>query len=451
MKNELKFGITLDFPVAAILAGEPFGVAPAHEGVLGGVPLEAGSMPVAEVHEVAGDGAAGSDAGVADGLLAALHAGDEVGDLVLALVEGDLLVLEEVTFGEGDFAIDGSAGGLLLAVEGVDFFAAEAEGKFATTDIHLALGAVEGAAVTAFRVGEHRTAGVNELSAAFCRLEILGGFHLHGAVFIHAEAPLGDVDVMRAPVGDHAAAEFAGLAPVREGFAFADRAEFVVEGHERGRAAPHVPVEAFGLRFFGVGVRRGGIANTNGDAFDLADDTVANEFAGDAELLAGALHGAGLEHAVVLFDGFDDGDGLVDVVREGLLTIDVLAVAEGAVGDDGVPVVGSGDAHGVDVGALGDLAEVAGGLAGLGGGTVLRVVVVHLLFVKVTAHVIHVTHSDNFDIGILEEFADEAAHLLAEADEAHADLAVGRLRPEAGWKNERRCHRCGGGFDEMTT
>lgn len=43
----------LDFPLAAVVAGEPLVVTATDELVLGGVPFDVGSMPVAEVHEVA--------------------------------------------------------------------------------------------------------------------------------------------------------------------------------------------------------------------------------------------------------------------------------------------------------------------------------------------------------------------------------------------------------------
>ncbi len=92
-------GVGLDFPLAAVVAGEPFGVAATDELVLGGIPFHIGSMPVAKVHEMAGDGAAGTDAGMANGLLAALDAANEVGDLVFADVELRFGIGEEFALG----------------------------------------------------------------------------------------------------------------------------------------------------------------------------------------------------------------------------------------------------------------------------------------------------------------------------------------------------------------
>ena len=101
-----------------------------------------------------------------------------------------------------------------------------------------------------------------------------------------------------------------------------------------------------------------GIAETALHALDLADAAVEHQFAGHAELLHGALHGAGLQDAVVGIDGPQDFDRLVDVVRQRLFAIDVLAGPQGGQGDEGMPMVGRGDAHGVDVVAADDLAEV---------------------------------------------------------------------------------------------
>ena len=83
----------------------------------------------------------------------------------------------------------------------------------------------------------------------------------------------------------------------------------------------------------------------------LADGTVADQFADAVEVRIGmALH-ADLGGELVLFRqpvgahhaGFLDGDG------ERLLAIDVQAAVQRPVGDEGVVVVGGADDHGVDV------------------------------------------------------------------------------------------------------
>ena len=88
-----------------------------------------------------------------------------------------------------------------------------------------------------------------------------------------------------APVGDRAAAEFPGEAPIGEVVVDATRAERRVVGDERAGAAPTVPVEA-GLH--GLGGERvgfGGIAEGNIHGGDAAEDAVAHELGGNAEFL----------------------------------------------------------------------------------------------------------------------------------------------------------------------
>src|SRR5262245_29811799 len=96
-------------PLAAILAREPLRVAAADELVLGRVPLEARAMPVGHVHQVAADRAAGADAHIADRLLAALHARQEILELVLAVVELHLRVRQQLALGQRVFALQARA------------------------------------------------------------------------------------------------------------------------------------------------------------------------------------------------------------------------------------------------------------------------------------------------------------------------------------------------------
>src|SRR5258707_1307065 len=71
------------------------------------------------------------------------------------------------------------------------------------------------------------------------------------ATIVHAQTPLSDVEMMRAPIGYHTAAKFAVLAPVRKMFVDAARTELGMVGtHWRG-SKPHVPVQARLLRLTG--------------------------------------------------------------------------------------------------------------------------------------------------------------------------------------------------------
>src|SRR5262249_60102210 len=85
--------------------------------------------------------------------------------------------------------------------------------------------------------------GVN-VADTVSRLGALGRDDLDRAGLVHAEGPLGDVEVVSAPVGHHAAGVFAVEAPVREVTVDPARAEVRVVGPLRRRAEPAAPVEA---------------------------------------------------------------------------------------------------------------------------------------------------------------------------------------------------------------
>src|ERR1051326_3129735 len=89
-------------------------------------------------------------------------------------------------------------------------FAAE----MAAVDAEFAIRAREDTAAGA-AMSQHDAVGVGELNAAF-GLGIIGRSDRDGAGVVHAEAPLGDVIMMRAHVGVAAAGVFAILAPGRE-------------------------------------------------------------------------------------------------------------------------------------------------------------------------------------------------------------------------------------------
>ncbi len=79
-------------------------------------------------------------------------------------------------------------------------------------------------------------------------------------------------------------------------------------------------------------------------------------------VLAGALLHAHLADAVVDARGLDDGRAFLDLQRERLLDVDVLARIQRVDGDGGVPVVGHADQHGIHFLHLEQLAMVAEGL-----------------------------------------------------------------------------------------
>lgn len=225
--------------------------------MLFGIPLYGAAVEIDLVHEVTGDGGAGADGDVADGLLAGLDGVEPVFVMVLRVVEFHLRIGEVFALGEDDFAVEGGAFVGLFVPKLVDRFAAEDELKLAAVHMDFAVFAEEGNAFALAIVVERDAAGVDELRAISSVFIIFRGDDFHRAVLVFAKAPLGDVDVMRTPVANHAAAVFAGHAPSGEVIVNATWAEDAAVRSQRGRAAPHVPVEAGLHGFFFIGVRFG--------------------------------------------------------------------------------------------------------------------------------------------------------------------------------------------------
>ncbi len=114
---------------------------------------------------------------------------------------------------------------------------------------------------------------------------------------------------------------------------------------------------------------------------DLAQAAVADPLARLAAAADGAILGTHLDNPAITSRRLDHLPALVDRPAERLLAIDVLARLAGQHGDGGVPVVGRGHEHGVDVLAVEDAAKILVGIAlsdpVLGGGQVLPVHVAH--------------------------------------------------------------------------
>src|SRR5262249_23855578 len=137
-------------------------------------------------------------------------------------------------------------------------------------------------------------AGVNDLDAigidvpdAFVGLGVLGRDDLNRAGFIHAEPPLGNVEMVRAPVGHHAPGVFAVVAPVREVAMDATGTEDGIVRPLGRRPEPAVPIEAFFQLFLGQVARFAGRTDVDVYFLDLADAAAADVFASLAELAAG--------------------------------------------------------------------------------------------------------------------------------------------------------------------
>src|SRR5262245_24937999 len=248
------------------------------------------------------------------------------------------------------------------------------------------------------------------------------GLGLDRAAVVHAEAPLGDVQVVGAEVGHLPA----GVVP--------EEAEQVVDVLGvvrllRRGAEPEVVVQL--RRRVAVGHGRAGEVDAGDadlDGGDLAELAVADQLAGLAELLGGALLAAGLDDAVVLAGCLDHRPPLGDGQAERLLAVDVLAGLAGVDGDQGVPVVGHGDDDGIDVLAVEQLAVVADGERGLAG---LLLDAGPGLF---EPGLIDLADRD----AVLDVDAEVAFALVADADAADADSFAGRVGGEAGGDQGRQ-------------
>ena len=158
-------------------------------------------------------------------------------------------------------------------------------------------------------------------------------------------------------------------------------------------------------------------------ARDLAEAPVAHELHGVPHLALRALPAARLPDASVALHGAHEGASLEQVVRERLLAVDVLAVAGGERAHVGVPVVGRGDHHGVDVVAHAELAEVVVFAAVL-----VAVAPVHLVLRARRLVGVHVTHGHHLDVVHSQERAHVAVAHSAHADHAHHDAVGRRIR-----------------------
>ena len=166
-----------------------------------------------------------------------------------------------------------------------------------------------------------------------------------------ADRPVGDVQVVRAPVGHRAARVVVPVAEIRV-------AALRHVADPRRLPQPEVPVQRRGHR----DLLERAVAHARGQPhlgpLDAADAAVSHELARQPEPLGAALLHAGLQHGPVLAHGLDHVPTLLDRQRQGLLGVDVLAGPRRGDVDQGVPVVRRGVDYGVDVLALEEPAEI---------------------------------------------------------------------------------------------
>ena len=206
-----------------------------------------------------------------------------------------------------------------------------------------------------------------------------------------AVSPLGDVEVMHAPVADHAQAIVRDAVPdavSSPSLPLRPRPATLVAVRRHGRRAePQLVVQFLGHRFGGLLGAGPTAGHADQDRLQLADLPVAHQLARTPELAVGALLGAELEHDAAFLDGLAQGLRGADAPADGLFAVHVLAPPDRFQRDERVPVVGRRDLHGVDVLALHEFPEV------LVGSAVLVVVeLVHRLLGLVPLGFMHVAH-----------------------------------------------------------
>ena len=302
------------------------------------------------------------------------------------------------------------------------------------------------------------------------RIRLVGADDLVRTVIIHVHAPLGDVEMVCAPVAVVSGTDIVVKAPEhRIELVHTLRRELVRVRTPLGRTEPHVPA-GFAELLIAVAlcccIRRD-IKEADGmgrpaellaaDAvvgvhvLEVADEAVADDHDCRAELAhlrPAALHRTRLEDAAVLLLGGDDLAGLVDGERERLLAVDVLAVLHRLDADVGMPVVRRRDAHRIDRRVLEDVAEVRATLARR-----VLVEVVDALDAVFHARLVAVADQRDARVFLVKELRQQRATAL-NADADHRD--VDRLARLAGANahlarvaSGKRCR--GGGSEKKVT
>src|SRR5437870_6533935 len=321
----------------------------AAEFLLGRIPLQLALELEGDVAEVANADRAMPDLDVADRPFAAADAVEEVAHVIVRDVEprgatGQRFQQDKVVAGANVAAVhEHPARDVRLALL-FDRLPGE-------QDAVLAAAHADDLRAVGIAVGDLEVAWMVIAVGPLLRL-VAHRFDLDRPALVHAQAPLGNVVVMSAPVR-HLAARVC-LPP----------AELIVDALLDvillGRLAQPEIIIQLGRR--ALHLERSALwvfTNPRLDEQLLAQAAVANDFAGQPEVQVRALLAADLEDALGLPCHLEQGLALVDGQGERLLAIHVLAAPQGGDGGQRVPVVGRGDDHGVDVLAGAKLAEVA--------------------------------------------------------------------------------------------
>jgi hypothetical protein len=300
--------------------------------------------------------------------------------------------------------------------------------------------------------GDFDVAGVGELHAVgavdvpvFVFRKIGLAFDAAGAAVFDVERPVQNIVVVGAPAGDHAEAVGVVAEPAGAVVDVGRVDALFGVGDERRGAEPAVVVE-LGRDGLGGLIGRGRVdGQTDLDGADTAEAAAADEFAGAAELLAGALLRTELEDAARFGDGGTEEHALGVRHRHGFLQVDIFAGEDGGERGLGVPVVGRADDDGVDVGTFQELTVVGHDVDARSGRALFAVEFLDEAAAAGGARGIDVAHGDV----VGEAGVEDVGHVVAEGDAtaanlADADAVAGRRgAEETGWDDLRGGEKAG--------
>ena len=231
-----------------------------------------------------------------------------------------------------------------------------------------------------------------------------------------------NVQVVRAPAGDHAEGVGFNAQPAGP-VGYAVLGVHAILGVRRLRCAaePRLVVQIGGDQHFLLAATGRVNGQADLDGVQLADASVADQLAGNAELGSGALLAAYLEGTFLGADRVTDGTAFHERHRERLLDVDVLAGQRP--GDDqlGVPMLRGADGDGINVTVLEQLAVITEGLHcdGFVAPHSLRIGTLDVGFRVLEPFRVEVADGDDAGDVVLED----ARHIHVVGDAAAADLA----------------------------
>ena len=265
---------------------------------------------------------------------------------------------------------------------------------------------------------------------------------------VHAEPPLGDVEVVGPPVGHQSAGGVAHAAPATAVIA---ANPFAVVGMPGAGAKPTIPVNSLRHGFRRELFVRTGTTDADVDLLDVANVAVAYQFAGETEIPGRALLTAGLKDPAVSPSGVDHLTAFANGQAERFFAIDVFAGPHGQDGHGRVPMIRRRDQDSVDIITSQQVAEVvvqfdAAVLPAFERGTrfIVGIPFLNGLFAPFRSLGLHIADRENLEVGIARQVAQMPTSHVADPDEAQPNAVV-RSRParcQDVWRNDvGRCKR----------